>query len=610
MCAPAQDSDSSALAIPLSDLQRSRGVDTSSSSSQSSSHGSGPSTPDSSSSTASTLQTTKTVPPTTTPLLFNPPSRLTDEYSQPSTPAPSSYAPSPSQAAQDDFEKPEMGSMPTQSHLDPSSNILEPSAQSKNLADTDEENSATLSGVLSSIPEVVSECPEANSQSTRTSMMQNWMSQRSWLQNTMGSTMLAVTLIGLFVYQRRSYRIAIWTANNDFMQSCLALNQANRTLSDQCERVISDGVGEAPYTKRGLYSAGVSTYKLTKRIVALMERETSLGWKESGLEEVASTSTSGVFNTTMTSFSIRTSPTSTHSSDLLQLFIQNPIGMAIWNDESQTISTSIQYLLLFTLPLVILGLLLFWLVSRSRTEPVITSQAHTEVKVTRHYSEGAETTDSDGPLRFTRDYPGDNHPLGQIRRRLVRGRDQKERRDSMDQKSYSSTFEPNNDSTSTLVGSWTGSEISKVSITTSHDDKNHEGLLELRSTDSTRHFLDPNTGEFIHLTPWKSIPDGGDKDSTSRAKLKHGDIGHAVAKLGVGSAAFSSKQVDWETLAREKKKRSKGLKGIKDEGEKKLTKEIKEIKEKKDAKDKAPPRAGDCINLTNEAPTAMPVSVL
>lgn len=466
-----------------------------------------------------------------------------------------------------------MGSMPTQSHLDPASFTLEPSAQSEDSVDTGEENSAALGDTLSSIPEVVSQYPESNTRFTWTSAMQNWMSQRSWLQNTMGSTMLAVTLIGLFIYQRRSYRIAIWTANNDFMQSCLALDQvrtsctfnrlsyltmyskARRTLSDQCEKVISDGVGEAPYTKRGFYSVGARTYLLTNRTVGVMEREVGLRWKA---------------------------------------------------------STSIQYLLLFTLSLVILGLLLIWLVSQSRTESVITSQAHTEFRVTRHYSEGAETTDSDGSLRFTVDYPGDDHPLGQLRQRLVRERDQDERRDSVDQESYLTTFDSNNNSVNTLVGSWTGSEISKVSITTCHDDRKHEGLLELRSTDSTKHFLDPNTGEFIHLTPWKSIPDDDDKKSTSRAKLKHGDIGHAVASLGAGSAAFSSKQVDEKTLAREKKKWSKGIKGVKDEGERRLTKEIKEIKEKKDAKDKTPPRAGDCItgNLTNESPTAMPASVL
>lgn len=260
--------------------------------------------------------------------------------------------------------------------------------------------------------------------------------------------------------------------------------------------------------------------------------------------------------------------------------------------------------------MVILGILLYWLVYSSRNESVITSQAQTEVKVTRHYSHGAETINSDGPLNFVKNYPGDDHPLGRIRRRLVRDRAQNQSLDSIHSDGYLSNLDSKNSSANTLVGSWTGSEISKVSITTSHDDKNHDGLLELRSTDSTKHFLDPNTGEFIHLTPWKSTIDG-DKESTSKAKPKY-DVSHVIAKIGAGSAAFSSKNVDEKTLAKEKKKWPKGIKGVKEEGERKLAREIKVIKEKKDAKDKTPPRAGDCItgNIIQENPTMKPRLVL
>lgn len=252
------------------------------------------------------------------------------------------------------------------------------------------------------------------------------------------------------------------------------------------------------------------------------------------------------------------------------------------------------------------------MVSRSRTEPVITSQAHTEVEVTRHYSEGAETISSDGPLRFTKEYPGDHHPLGELRRRLLRDRAQEGRRGSVDHDGHLSNLDSNNSSTNTLVDSWTGSEISKVSITTGHDDRHHEGLLELRLTDSANHFLDPKTGEFIHLTPSKCTLDGGDKDSASKVKLKHGDVSLAVAKLGAGSAAFTSKQIDEKTLAMEKKKRAKGIRGVKEEGERKLAREIKEIKEKKEAKEKTLQRAGDCItgDITHEIPSAMPTLAL
>lgn len=268
-------------------------------------------------------------------------------------------------------------------------------------------------------------------------------------------------------------------------------------------------------------------------------------------------------------------------------------------------------MLLFTSAMLILGVLLYWLVYPSRNEPAITSQAQTEVKVTRHYSDGALTIISDGSLNFTKNYPGDDHPLGEIRRRLVGDRAQNESRDSIHSDGYLSNLDSKNSSANTLVGSWTGSEIFKVSITTSHDQKKHDGLLELRSTDSTKHFLDPDTGEFIHLTPWKSTTVNGDKASTRKAKPKH-DVSHVVAKIVAASAAVTSKNVDEKTLAKEKKKWTKGIKEVKEEGERKLAREIKERKEKKDAKDKKPPRAGDCItgNIIQETPSAKPTLVL
>lgn len=342
----------------------------------------------------------------------------------------------------------------------------------------------------------------------------------------------------------------------------------------------------------------MGTYKLAKRIFDVMERGGGLRWNASSIENFASTSTSGVSTAKFTLFSD---------------FWERPIPLAAWNKNSQGTWTLIHYSLLFTaaLFLVLQGFLLFRLLSPSRTEPVITSQAHTEVKVTRHYSEGAETTSSEGPLRFTKDFPGDNHPFGQIRRRFIQDRAQEERPDSVDREGGLSHLDSKNSSANTLVGSWTGLEISKVSITTSHDDKHHEGLLELKSTDSTKHFFDPKTGEFIHLTPWKSTPDGGDNRSTSKVKPKNCDVSHVVAKLGAGSAAFTSKQVDQNTLAKEKKKRTRRIKEIKEDGERKLAREIKEIKEKRDARGKTPPRAGDCVtgDMTNEAPSAQPTMI-
>ena len=237
--APAQDSTSSTLDVPPLGLPRPR---TSSSSSESSSHESGPSTRATSPSihssiVPSTLQVPKTVSPATTPHRSHSPARSSYEESRPSTTNSSSYAPSPDQAAQDAPEKTVVGSMPTQSPFNPSPISLGPSPlleNSASLHDFSDENCATQGVTSSSVPEVTVQYADQSAKSTWCSMMKNWTSRRSWLQNTMGSTMLAATLIGLFIYQRRSYRVTLWAAENDFMQSCIGLAQVSVSLISNC----------------------------------------------------------------------------------------------------------------------------------------------------------------------------------------------------------------------------------------------------------------------------------------------------------------------------------------------------------------------------------------
>lgn len=573
---PAQDSASSTLAIPVRDPQRPQAVATSSCSSQSSSHDSGPSTPASSihsSTPSSTLHSSETLPSSTTPHLSDSPTRPSHDQAQSSTPTSSSFVPSPNQAAQDAPEKVTVDSTPNQSQFDPPSITLELSPSSEHSTashDYCDENGTIQDDIHNSVPEVMP-------QFTWPSMMKNWIYQRSWLQNTMGSTMLTATLIGLFIYQRRSYRIAVWAAENDFMQSCIGLAQVgssssriayadddfqlNKTLSDRCEKIIKEGAGEAPYTKRGFYSIGVGTYKLMKRIVDVTKRGVELGWNTSKIEGAASTSPSGVSSATTRAVSTVALPASNQPSYLCQPGSQYASTVNVCIAETQGTWTTIHYFLLSTSALVILGFLLFWVVSLSRTKPVTTSQA-------RHWSEGVETTSSDGPLRFT-DNPRDHHPLRELRWRLIGDRAQEERHRFVNQDGHSSNLDSNNSSTNTLVGTWTGSETSKVSITTGHDYQHY------------------------------------------KVKPKHGDVSHVVAKLGAGSAAFTSKQIDEKILPMEKKKRAKGIRGVKEEGERKLA-EIKEMKEKKDAKGKTTQRAGDCItgDITHETPTARPTLVL
>ena len=367
---------------------------------------------------------------------------------------------------------------------------------------------------------------------------------------------------------------------------------------------MEEGVGEAPYTKRDLYSIGVGTHKLTKRIIRATEHGVGLRWNASRIGELTLASASGVSRATIGEVSSTGAlPTSTQSFGLLRLISRNSIRAEARNENTQGTWTPAHLFLLFTSVIMILGFLLFWLVSSSRTKSGFTSPAHTEVQATRQSSDGAVSTCSDGPLKVTRDYPGYNDALGEVRRRVKR---QEERGDFTDRDGYLHNLDSKNSSASTLVGSLTGSEIIKVPITTDHDKKHPRELLELRSNDSTKHFLDPSTGALIDLPPWKHPSDCGDKDSTAKVKLKHGDVSRIIAKLGAGSAAFTIKQVDEKTFAKEIKKWSKGIKAVKEE--------LKEEGERKLARGKGKPPlgAGDCITgeITHEAPSAMPTLVL
>lgn len=362
---------------------------------------------------------------------------------------------------------------------------------------------------------------------------------------------------------------------------------------------MEEGVGEAPYTKRGLYSIGVGTHKLTKRITGAMEHGVGLRWNALRIGELTSASASEVSNATIEAVSLTGAlPTSTQSFGLLRLISRNSIGAEARNENTQGTWTPVHLFLLFTSVIMILGFLLFWLVSSSRTESGFTSPAHTQVQATRQSSDGAVSTYSDGPLKVTRDYPGHNDPLGEVRRRVKR---QEERSDFTERDRFLDNLDSKNSSASTLIGSLTGPEITRVPITTDHDKNHPRELLELRSNDSTKHFLDLSTGELIDLSPWKHPSDCGDKDSTAKVKPKHGDVSRVIAKLGAGSAAFTIKQVDEKTFAKEKNKWSKRIKAVK-EGERKLV----------SGKDKSPIGAGDCITgeITHEAPSAMPTLVL
>lgn len=374
--------------------------------------------------------------------------------------------------------------------------------------------------------------------------------------------------------------------------------------------ILSEGVGEAPYTKRafdsvriGDFDVGNGTFGIIKRRLGEWMRlsippgsSTPVAlWEHTHEDRTdqmnhpvkpedinsASTFTLGASATCVTPDSNKgayqqgCSSISPLNAPRLSVFRSRPTLFSSVDKIPQEawvlmpiVATALLFLELY-----------FW--RRSRAGTVITSQARTEVEVTRHQSEGVETTSSHGPVRVTKEYPRDNHPLHKLRRRIVRYKAHKDGAEDTDSGNHMRHLDWNISSTDTLVGHWTGPETSEVSLKTYHDDKHQEGLIELKSRDSTKHLLDPDTGEVIHISPWKSTYDDKENRST-KVKLKSGTVGRAIAQMSVGSAAFVSRQIDEKIMAKDKK-------------------------EKKE-KELIPPQAGDCVTgmITNDTPTGKP----
>ncbi len=232
---------------------------------------------------------------------------------------------------------------------------------------------------------------------------------------------------------------------------------------------------------------------------------------------------------------------------------------------------------------VMAGGVLALLRSRSPEEVVFTSAAKSEgsVKVTRHYAEGPETMQTEGPVQITRRHPPEDQSPGDLRRRIIQDR-YREEEDTLDNEG-GFLWEPslNNRSEDTLVAAWTESNSREVSIATGPDEGLHEGLIELKPTENTKNFLDPETGVSYHMSPWKSTHDGDEDDKLSlHSKSKpEGTVKRAILGMSVGGAALANG------------------KAIEDK--------IAQVLEKEE---RVPQQAGDCLagEVTNEPPTGKP----
>ncbi len=236
------------------------------------------------------------------------------------------------------------------------------------------------------------------------------------------------------------------------------------------------------------------------------------------------------------------------------------------------------YLLFLAFTTVVLGaVLLAFARRRSRDGEPLQSAARNDVLVTRHNEKGTETVAGQG-VRLIKHNPDHNHYPGHLRRRI-----QSLQPEDENGPGEVAAWQTINSSSDTLVNPLTGSNPSKVSITDRSANEKHEGLIELETTGDDKTFFDPKTGEFIHLTPWRS-PHKDDNESNGNHSGKattKGETPRALARMATGLGALAGgKDVD-AVLARE----------ITDAENKKI-----------------PQRAGDSLAglVTNEPPSGWP----
>ena len=259
---------------------------------------------------------------------------------------------------------------------------------------------------------------------------------------------------------------------------------------------------------------------------------------------------------------------------------------ALTNSFHQVLSISRPFWLLIpAFATIVLGaILLAFARRRSRDGESLQSAARNDVLVTRAKGKETETV-AEQDVRVVKHNADHDHYPGQIRRRfqLLQAEDDKGTGEVATWQTINSSF---SSSSETLAGSLTGSDPRKVSITDRSANETHEGLIELKTTGDNKTYFDPETGEFIHLTPWKSThkDDDESKDSHSGNAATKKDTARAIARMATGIGAYA------------------GGKGVDDA----LAREIADAENKRIAQ-----RAGDCLAglVTNERPSGRPQTV-
>ena len=174
------------------------------------------------------------------------------------------------------------------------------------------------------------------------------------------------------------------------------------------------------------------------------------------------------------------------------------------------------------------GRLISWIRHQSRTETVFQSAARHEglFEVTQQNHEGPHTESLHGSLEIRRSLSRTENSTNSADQWSMHNFDEKEAAVK-----HKLSWRPSTggSSGSTLVGD----EQFKG------ETEQREGLIELKRTGSTRNFFDPQTGETLHLSPWKSRGET-EGDGKEAEDLIRGDTRHALVRVGVGSAILTA----------------------------------------------------------------------
>lgn len=386
--------------------------------------------------------------------------------------------------------------------------------------------------------------PPTPAVNTRINHEASWLSRlgslvprKNWFANALGVISLGLTVIGMILFGERTYKLAVWSAWNDALDTCGQLNSTGVTLGQNCKKLLSNNTADVTLPP---FSHWKRTWIATLRVGSTL--------LEDGFTKRS------------------TLPTDELGYDAVNLSLSKFSSVAI--------------ILASTVIMGGLSLIVFrryW-----SNEEVFTSPVRSDWQFTWYHQEGPETVSGEG-YRMIRCNPADNHPLGQLRQGIRRSQP-----NAVENPTSEPTWVSHNTSEDTLVGLWKDTKwgTSKVSLTNDASDEKHENLIELETDGPNKTFFDPETGEFIHLTPWKST---GDEEVHGLKPDGKGSTKRALIRMTLGASGWAGgKNID-DQLAEELQANSKGVKK-------------KELK---------PHQAGDCItgDMANEVPSGKPITV-